>query len=379
MTAYDNDNRGGYRDGNRGCKGGICSYGAYGEDRDIRGGEHGNSRSSNDRGYSRGGSRGGYSKGGNCGCRQYERSSNRGGNRTYDSDRQDDRRNERSSRGGSRTYSTDRDTISATRDTGVSDTRTADNRGDELPNLIMGRNAVKEAIKTGRSIDKLLVSTEQDGSLREIISLARDINLIIKEVPKTKLDELCMPFGHGGRTGNHQGVVAFIPGAEYCDISDILDYAREKNEKPFVILLDSIEDPHNLGSIIRSAVCAGAHGVIITKRRSASLTAAATKASAGAVMHMIVARVANLTGAIERLKDEGLWIAGADMSGKPMYECDMKGAIGLVIGSEGEGISRLVKESCDYLVSIPMVGELNSLNASVAAGILMYEKKRQDR
>lgn len=261
----------------------------------------------------------------------------------------------------------------------MSDTRTADNRGDELPNLIMGRNAVKEAIKTGRSIDKLLVSTEQDGSLREIISLARDINLIIKEVPKTKLDELCMPFGHSGRTGNHQGVVAFIPGAEYCDISDILDYAREKNEKPFVILLDSIEDPHNLGSIIRSAVCAGAHGVIITKRRSASLTAAATKASAGAVMHMRVARVANLTGAIERLKDEGLWIAGADMSGKPMYECDMKGAIGLVIGSEGEGISRLVKESCDYLVSIPMVGELNSLNASVAAGILMYEKKRQDR
>ena len=248
---------------------------------------------------------------------------------------------------------------------------------DELPNIIMGRNAVKEAIKSGRSIDKLWVSAEQDGSLREILSLARDRNLIIRETPRQKLDELCMPFGYGGRTGNHQGIAAFIPGAEYCDISDILAYAREKGEPPFVILLDGIEDPHNLGSIIRSAECAGAHGVIIPKRRSASLTAAAVKASAGAVSYMKVARVSNICGAMERLKDEGLWIAGADMGGAPVYGCDLKGAIGLVIGGEGEGLGRLAKEKCDFLVSIPLRGQLESLNASVAAGILMFEKRRQ--
>ncbi|MDO4568015.1 MAG: 23S rRNA (guanosine(2251)-2'-O)-methyltransferase RlmB [Clostridia bacterium] len=249
---------------------------------------------------------------------------------------------------------------------------------DELPNIVMGRNAVKEAIRSGRSIDKLLVSSDQDGSLREIIALARDANLIIKETPRSKLDELCMPFGHGGRTGNHQGIVAFIPGAEYCDIRDILDRAAERGEKPFVVLLDGIEDPHNLGSIIRSAECAGAHGVIITKRRSASLTAAASKASAGAVDHMLVARVSNLSGAIDRLKDAGLWIAGADMSGKPAFELNMKGPLGLVIGSEGTGISRLVKERCDFLVGIPMRGAIESLNAAVAAAILMFEKQRQE-
>ena len=249
---------------------------------------------------------------------------------------------------------------------------------DELPNIIMGRNAVKEAIKSGRSIDKLWVSAEQDGSLREILSLARDRNLIIHETPRQKLDELCMPFGYGGRTGNHQGIAAFIPGAEYCDISDILEYAREKGEQPFVIILDGIEDPHNLGSIIRSAECAGAHGVIIPKRRSASLTAAAVKASAGAVSYMKVARVSNICGAMERLKDEGLWIAGADTGGTPVYDCDLKGAIGLVIGGEGDGLGRLAKEKCDFLVSVPLRGQLESLNASVAAGILMFEKRRRE-
>ncbi len=249
---------------------------------------------------------------------------------------------------------------------------------DELPNIIMGRNAVKEAIKSGRSIDKLWVSAEQDGSLREILNLARDRNLIIHETPRQKLDELCMPFGYGGRTGNHQGIAAFIPGAEYCDISDILGYAREKGEQPFVILLDGIEDPHNLGSIIRSAECAGAHGVIIPKRRSASLTAAAVKASAGAVSYMKVARVSNICGAMERLKDEGLWIAGADTGGTSVYDCDLKGAIGLVIGGEGEGLGRLAKEKCDFLMSIPLLGQLESLNASVAAGILMFEKRRRE-
>ena len=249
---------------------------------------------------------------------------------------------------------------------------------DELPYIIMGRNAVKEAVKSGRSIDRLLVNREQDGSLREIVNLARDRGVQIREVDKAKLDELCLPFGHGSRTGNHQGIVAQVPGVEYCEISDILAVAKERNEKPFVILLDGIEDPHNLGGIIRSAVCAGAHGVIIPKRRSAGVTSAACKASAGAVEYMKVARVANLSGAIQRLKDEGMWIAGADMGGTAMYKAKLEGAIGLVIGGEGGGISELVKKNCDFLVSIPMSGSIDSLNASVAAGVLMFEKKRQD-
>ncbi len=248
---------------------------------------------------------------------------------------------------------------------------------DELPYIVMGRNAVREAIKSGRSIDRILVVKELDGSLREVIGLARDRNLQIREVDRSKLDEMCMPFGHGGKPGNHQGIIAQVPGVEYCDISDILEVARERDEKPFIILLDGVEDPHNLGSIIRSAECAGAHGVIIPKRRSASVTASACKASAGAVEYMKVARVSNLGGAIDRLKDEGLWIAGADMAGTAMDKADLKGAIGLVNGSEGEGISRLIKEKCDFLVSIPMVGRIDSLNAAVAAAVLMFEKKRQ--
>ncbi len=251
-------------------------------------------------------------------------------------------------------------------------------REDELPYLVMGRNAVREAIKSGRSIDRILVSKDPDGSLREVLSFARDRNLRIDEVGREKLDALCMPFGHGGKTGNHQGIVAQVPGVEYCDISDMLNDAKAKGEKPFIILLDGIEDPHNLGSIIRSAVCAGAHGVIFPKRRAVSVTAAAGKASAGAVEHCRVARVANLSGAISRLKDEGLWIAGADMKGTPMGSAKLEGAIGLVIGSEGEGLSRLVRESCDFMVSVPMYGDFDSLNASVAAAVLMFEKRRQD-
>jgi len=249
---------------------------------------------------------------------------------------------------------------------------------DELPYLVMGRNAVRESVKSGRSIDKILVSKEPDGSLREIMGFARDRNIRVDEVEKAKLDELCMPFGHGGKTGNHQGIVAQVPGVEYCELSDMLNAAREKNEKPFIILLDGIEDPHNLGSIIRSAVCAGAHGVVIPKRRSASVTAAACKASAGATEYCRVARVSNLSGAIDRLKDDGLWICGADMEGKPMAEVRMEGALALVIGGEGEGISRLVREKCDFLAKIPLCGPIDSLNASVAAAILMFEKRRQD-
>lgn len=254
----------------------------------------------------------------------------------------------------------------------------ANEEQDELPYLIMGRNAVREAVRSGRSVDKILVTKEMDGSLREIIDLARDNNIRVDSVVREKLDELCMPFGHGQKTGNHQGIVAMVPGVEYCEIADILNFAKEKGEKPFIIILDGIEDPHNLGSIIRSAVCAGAHGIIIPRRRAVSVTAAACKASAGAVEYAHIARVANIANAIARLKDEGLWIAGADMSGTAMTSARMEGALALVIGSEGDGIGRLVKEKCDFLVSIPMFGQIDSLNAAVAAAVLMFEKRRQD-
>ena len=249
---------------------------------------------------------------------------------------------------------------------------------EELPNIIMGRNPVKEAIKSGRSIDRILVIKEHDGSLNEILDLARDAKLVVRDVDRAKLDEICMPFGHNGRPGNHQGIIAYIPGVEYCELSDILEYARKKNEPPFIILLDGIEDPHNLGSIIRSAECAGAHGVVITKRRSASVTAAVVKTSAGATEHMRIAKVVNLAGAIDRLKDEGIWVAGADMGGQPVYKADLKGAMALAIGAEGAGLSRLVKERCDFIVSVPLKGEIESLNASVAAALIMFEKVRQE-
>ena len=253
-----------------------------------------------------------------------------------------------------------------------------DEQERDLPSIIMGRNPVKEAIKSGRSIDRILVTKEHDGSLGEIIGLARDENLVIREVDRSKLDEICMPFGYNGKPGNHQGIVAEIPGVEYAELEDILDYARVRDEKPFVILLDGVEDPHNLGSIIRSAEWAGAPGVVITKRRSATVTATGVKTSSGAAEHMRIARVVNLVSAIETLKKEGLWIAGADMAGNSMYEADMKGGFALVIGSEGSGLSKLVKEKCDFLVSVPIKGKIDSLNASVAAAIIMFEKNRQD-
>ncbi|MDO4544431.1 MAG: 23S rRNA (guanosine(2251)-2'-O)-methyltransferase RlmB [Clostridia bacterium] len=249
---------------------------------------------------------------------------------------------------------------------------------DELPFLILGRNAVREAIKSERSLDYIMVSKEQDGSLKEILSLARDKKLVIREVDRKKLDEVCMPFGHGGKTANHQGIVAYAAGVSYCSVSDILATAKERNEPPFVIVLDGVEDPHNLGSIIRSAECAGAHGVIIGKRRSASVTAATVKASAGATSHMNIARVVNINGAIEELKRANCWIAGADMSGRPMRKQGLNGALALVIGNEGEGLSKLVRDNCDFLVSIPIRGKIESLNAAVAAAILMFEKNRQD-
>ena len=249
---------------------------------------------------------------------------------------------------------------------------------DEQPYLLIGRNAVREAIRAGRSIDRVLVTKEMDGSLREIVGLAKDRKLVIREVDRKKLDELCMPFGHGGKTANHQGIVAYAAGVEYCTVQEILDVAKERGEAPFVIVLDGIEDPHNLGSILRSADCAGVHGVVIPKRRSAQVSAAAVKASAGASEYSKVARVVNIRAAIEELKAAGLWIAGADMEGKPMHQQNLSGPLALVIGSEGDGLSKLVRETCDFLVSIPMRGHIDSLNAGVAAAILMFEKRRQD-
>ena len=252
------------------------------------------------------------------------------------------------------------------------------NEADEQPYLLIGRNAVREAIKSGRSIDRILVTNERDGSLGEIVTLARERKLVVREADRKKLDELCMPFGHGGKTANHQGVVAYAAGVTYCEVSDILAAAEERGEAPFVIVLDGVEDPHNLGSVIRSADCAGAHGVIIGKRRSASVTAAAVKASAGATEYVKIARVVNISAALEQLKSAGVWIAGADMQGESMRKTTLKGPLALVIGNEGEGLSKLVREHCDFLVSIPMQGHIDSLNAGVAAAVLMFEKKRQD-
>ena len=256
--------------------------------------------------------------------------------------------------------------------------REQQNETDEQPYLLIGRNAVREAIKSGRSIDRILVTNERDGSLGEIVTLAREQKIVVREVDRKKLDELCMPFGHGGKTANHQGVAAYAAGVSYCEIADILEVAKQRGEAPFVIVLDEIEDPHNLGSIIRSADCAGAHGVIIGKRRSASVTAAAVKASAGATEYVKIARVVNINAALAQLKSAGLWVAGADMKGESMRTQALRGPLALVIGNEGEGLSKLVRDNCDFLVSIPMQGHIDSLNAGVAAAILMFEKKRQD-
>jgi len=250
---------------------------------------------------------------------------------------------------------------------------------DELPFLILGRNSVKEAIKSERSIDRIEVVGDPDGSLREILGLARERKLVIREVDKRHLDEICLPFGHGGKPGNHQGIVAYAAGVEYCTVADILAVAREKKEDPFVVVLDGILDPHNLGSIIRSAECAGAHGVVIGKRRSASVTAATVKASAGATEHVKIARVVNIPAAIDELKRAKLWVAGADMTGRPMDQQGLNGPLALVIGGEGDGLSKLTKDKCDFLVAIPQYGKIGSLNAGVAAGVLMFEKKRQDK
>mgnify|MGYP002565095063 CR=1 FL=1 len=239
--------------------------------------------------------------------------------------------------------------------------------------VIEGRNAVLEAFRSGRTIDKIYVLDGcQDGPVRTIAREARKKDTIINYVAKERLDQL-------SETGAHQGVIAQVAAYEYASVEDILAKAKEKGEDPFIFILDNIEDPHNLGAIIRTANLAGAHGVIIPKRRAVGLTSTVAKTSAGALNYTPVAKVTNIANTIDSLKDEGLWIAAADMDGQEMYDIDLKGSLGLVIGSEGEGISRLVREKCDFIASIPMAGEINSLNASVAAGVLMYEALRQRR
>ncbi len=240
-----------------------------------------------------------------------------------------------------------------------------------MEDKIIGRNPVLEAIRSGRSIDKILVKKgKYEGSIVPIIKKAKDAGIIIQETDKAKLDAVA-------DGGNHQGVIAYVSAYEYSTVKDILDAAKEKSEPPFVIICDRITDPHNLGAILRSANCVGAHGVIIPKRNSVGLNSIVAKTSAGAIEYTPVAKVTNIASTIDELKKEGLWIAAADMDGEEMYKIDLKGALGLVIGSEGEGVGRLVKEKCDFIASIPMSGEISSLNASVAAGVLMYEAHRQ--
>ena len=236
---------------------------------------------------------------------------------------------------------------------------------------VEGRNAVLEAFRSGRVIDKLFVQEHcEDGPVRAILREAKKHDTMVRFVKKERLDQM-------SDTGKHQGVIAMTAAYDYAEVSDILEKAREKGEPPFIILLDNIEDPHNLGAIIRTANLAGAHGVIIPKNRAVGLTATVARTSAGALNYTPVARVTNMARTIEDLKKEGLWFVCADMGGTNMYDLDLKGAIGLVIGNEGDGVSRVVREKCDFIASIPMKGDIDSLNASVAAGVLAFEIVRQ--
>ena len=236
---------------------------------------------------------------------------------------------------------------------------------------IFGRNTVMEALKSNRTINKIwLAKGEQKGSVREIVALAKEKRIAVQMVERRKLDKM---FPHE----NHQGVAASVASADYVAWQDIVDAARQKGEDPLLVILDELEDPHNLGAILRSVDAVGAHGVIIPKRRAVPLTDGVAKASAGAIEHVPVARVSNLVQVIEELKKQGIWIAGADLHGEYMHKQDLTGPLAIVVGSEGKGLGKLVRESCDYVVSIPMQGKINSLNASVATGVLLYEVYRQ--
>ena len=242
----------------------------------------------------------------------------------------------------------------------------------EADGIIEGRNAVIEALRTGTAIDKIYIAKgETDKTLGHIASKARDAGIVVVDADRRKLDAM-------SRTHSHQGVIALAAVREYVTVDAILKIAEEKGEKPLLVVCDEISDPHNLGAILRTAECAGAHGVIIPKRRSAGLTAIVAKTSAGAVSYMPVARVANISATLKELQDRGVWIFGTAADGNTtLYNADLKGAAAIVIGSEGDGMSRLVAENCDFLVSIPMKGKISSLNASAAAAILLYEAVRQ--
>lgn len=243
---------------------------------------------------------------------------------------------------------------------------------EENIDQVEGRNAVRELLNSGRDINKIFIQKgERHGSILEIIAKAKERKLLIQEVDKNKLDQMA-------QSDNHQGVIAIVPPYDYCDVDAILDYAKSKNENPFILILDGIEDPHNMGSIIRTAECCGVHGIIIPKRRSCSVNSTVNKTSAGAVEYMKIARVTNLNDTIKYLKENDVWIYGTDMNGSKYYTDEKyNSGVGIVIGSEGYGMSDLVKKNCDFLIKIPMKGKINSLNASVSAGIVMYEVMNQ--
>ena len=244
-------------------------------------------------------------------------------------------------------------------------------RGELDENVIIGRNAVKELLAGGRDIDKLYITSgEKEGSINLLIGIAKERGIPIFECEKSRLDTMAQ----GGR---HQGIIAIAAEHNYSSVDEILAYAEERGESPFIVICDGLEDPHNLGAVIRSAECAGAHGVIIPKRRAVGLTSTVAKASAGALSHMRIAKVTNIAVTIDELKDRGVWIYGADMDGSVHYKTDMKGATAIVLGSEGFGMSRLVKEKCDFIVSIPLYGQVNSLNVSCAAAVILCEAARQ--
>ena len=242
---------------------------------------------------------------------------------------------------------------------------------EQKPDVIAGRNPVSEAVRSNRPIDKILVAKgEKSGAIVGILAKARDKKIPVKEVDRTKLD-----YVSGGAT--HQGIVAFAAAKDYSTVDDILKYAESKGEAPFVVVLDEVEDPHNLGAIIRTAECAGVHGIIIPKRRNVGLNFIVAKTSCGALEYVKIARVGNLVSVIEELKKQNVWVYCADMDGQPWCKTDFSGGCALVVGNEGSGVGRLIKEKCDVTVSLPMCGKVNSLNASVAAGIIMYEVARQ--
>lgn len=247
-----------------------------------------------------------------------------------------------------------------------------ENEDRKFEDQVEGRNSVLELLESNKDINKIFVAKgERHGSINKIIAIAKEQKIVVVEKDRRQLEEM-------SQTENCQGVIAIVPPYEYCEVEDILKKAKEQNEDPFIIILDGIEDPHNLGSIIRTAETAGVHGVIIPKRRAATVNSTVNKASAGAVEHMKIARVTNISDTIEELKREGLWICGTDVeTNKFYYNQDLKGAIGIVIGNEGKGISEKVKKNCDFLVKIPMKGKIESLNAAVSTGIVVYEVVKQ--